>query len=372
MARIDEFNKGNKDININNVDIIKILLPLDGEKFFLQIFLSEEKNSIIYQLEKDTISDFYYYQKYFLQDLYNNFKKLNFSNINDIYIYLKSFINSEKNFSILNKDNFGIKISVNKNFEKIGTIILKKKFFSQNKLNPLLAEKIQENNNKLNLINNRTKNFEEKIKQQNEIINNIKARIEKINTNLEGIVNDITSIKKAFNKKNINNNIEEKADKNNKNNIKKKPEIKCDNRNNKKNNKKFYIMNIALCDKKLIYELILVLNIFIVIFISYIFLNSFFLQNKGKNERKITYDKKYDFIDVLEKMNDYDLSYIQYTFDTGNYLIGENEKDDEDDEYFDKIYENKHHINFKDIIQKSKKKIKKKFKKKIKTKNNKK
>jgi hypothetical protein len=136
-------------------------------------------------------------------------------------------------------------------------------------------------------------------------------------------------------------------------------------------------LNIPLCKKQLIYELILVLNVVIIIALFYLLLKLNQIEFKEENEIGGKNDKKNNFMDAFENMNEYDLYYIQYAFENGNFLnydFDEEEEENndndisEDDKNNNNHYDSNNKGNFKEIIQKSKRE---KMKKKIKQKNNK-
>ena len=352
------------------IDIIQISSNSDKGNVFLKIYFSKDKQSLIYKLEPDNIQAYYYYENYYLLDFTQNYKKFkNLNNLKDIYTILKSF----KNCNIIEKDNCTIKITLKKNKEEIGTFILRKKTLSQYNFNPLLADKIQENKDKLEMINTSSEKFDNSLNKHNDVIKDIKNKIEKINNNIENILKDITNIKKEVNEKDIinninnkkNNNIIERKKRNNNNNNKNSKNKEKIDKKGEKNENKFYFLSIPLSNKRIIYDIILVLNIFVILFISYLFMKLFKMDKKRKYDGKIIYDKKYDFIDTLENIDDYDLNFIEYTFDTLYFLNddGENEDNEDDEEEeakkiklnnIDKKYKNVRG-NFKEIIQKSKK-----------------
>ena len=360
-----------------DTDIIQILLDLDGEKYFLKIYFSNDKQSIIFKIEQDTIQTFYYSEKFNLQDFTKNFKKFKtLTNIKDIYSLLKTIIVTEKYYPEIKKDNSTITITFSKNSEIIGTFSLRKKYVSQIRLNQILAEKIQENQSKLDMINKSTEKNENNLKEQNDIIEEAKNKIGKINNNIENIFKDINNIKAELketkNQKNIKkNNIEKKNDNSKK--IKNNPKKKDENF--------FYILNIPLCKKQLIYELIFVLNVAIIIVLFYLLVKINQIEFKEVNEIGGKNDKKNNFMDAFENMNEYDLYYIQYSFENGNFLNydfdEEEEKEEEENNNIEISEKNKNNnnyygsntkVNFKEIIRKSKREN---MKKKLKQKNNK-
>ena len=356
-----------------DTDIIQILLDLDGEQYFLKINFSNDKQSIIYKIKQDTIQTYYYYEKFNLQDFTKNFKKFKtLTNLKDVYSLLKTIIVTEKYYPEIKKDNSTITITFSKNSEIIGTFSLRKKYISQIRLNQILAEKIQENQSKIEMINKSTEKYENNLKEQNDIIEEAKNKIGKINNNIENIFKDINNIKAGLketkNQKNIKkNNIERKT--NNSKKIKNNPIKKDENF--------FYILNIPLCKKQLIYKLILVLNVVIIIALFYLLLKLNQIEFKEVNEIGRKNDKKNNFMDAFENMNEYDLYYIQYAFENGNFLnydFDEEEEEENNDNDISEDDNNNNHYdsnnkgNFKEIIQKSKREN---MKKKLKQKNNK-
>ena len=202
-------------------DLLKIPLNLENEKYLLKIFPSKDNISIILKLEIETKRTYYYYGKFYLNDLKKINTKFNTEkNINNIFVLLKEI--TQSNICKLEKQQLKMNILfINKNSEIISIFTLRKKIIEQNRLNFQLNEEIQENKAKIKNLKKEIAKLDKIIKTKNDIIDNINNNIIKItnvvnnininvNNNLDNCknndmnyINDINSI----NNKKINKNI---------------------------------------------------------------------------------------------------------------------------------------------------------------------
>ena len=178
-----------KDIQINEKSI-KIPIYLNGEKYLMNIYPSKDNINIIFKIEKEKIQTFYYLSKFDLK----NFKRVNKIflddiNIHDIFLHLKDIcIKYIINLETANKSNKIFIIFKNFETKKIKfKFALFKKIISQEKLNPLLEDQIEDNKIKLNFLRNQIIKMDKSINVKNDIINNIKTNLSSINEKLNNI-----------------------------------------------------------------------------------------------------------------------------------------------------------------------------------------
>ena len=178
-----------KDIQTNEKSI-KIPIYLNGEKYLMNIYPSKDNINLIFKIEKEKIQTFYYLSKFDLK----NFKRVNKIflddiNIHDIFLHLKDIcIKYIINLETANKSNKIFIIFKNFETKKIKfKFALFKKIISQEKLNPLLEDQIEDNKIKLNFLRNQIIKMDKSINVKNDIINNIKTNISSINEKLNNI-----------------------------------------------------------------------------------------------------------------------------------------------------------------------------------------
>ena len=293
-----------KDIQDEN-NMIKIELNIDEEKYLLKIYPSKDNINIVFKLEKDKIQTYYYFEKFDLRD----FRQANKTFISDediegVFIHLrdiskKSQINLEKKDSKINI-NFKIKNEEKYDFK----FILRKKIVSQERLNPLLVEQIQDNKSKINILTKQIIKFDNSLQAKNGVINEINSKITKINNILNTLslnsVNNSNSTKNSSSNEdnsentssvnNSNNNDEEEEEENlnmlremdskrggrknkkkNKNMYKKKYSS-YDNKNNNNNNENatFCLESMEIFQNKKVIELLIILNVVTILIVMYI------------------------------------------------------------------------------------------------------
>ena len=299
-------------------DFIKVSQKIGEIIYDSKIYFSKDKQSIIFKIEQDNIQTYYYYEKFQIFELKNNFKRFNNLNtLNDIYQNIKSIADkSTPKFEIesLNK----IKVSFVNKSETIFELTLRKKILCQHRLNSLIIGKLEENKSKIKSIKKNANKIEKSIKEQNDIINDINTKIEEIGEKLENVVKEIDTIKNTVkNLSAINQNKQDKfGDKKNKNKNKNNKES---NDNNNKNKNIQYINNTTNISTSKIYEIIFILNLVIIVSISYIFFKLRKIENREEiDKQKLENLKnKFNFLSYLDNMNDDELKYIDDIFETG-------------------------------------------------------
>ena len=311
-------------------NIIKVSQKIDEIIYILKIYLSKDKQSLIFKVEQECIQTYYYYEKFQIFELKQNHKRFNKLNtLTEIYQNIKSITDkSTAKFEIesLNK----IKITFVNKSETLLDLTLRKKILSQNRLNALIIGQLEENKSKIKSNKKNANKMEKTIKEQNDIINDINSKIEIMSEKLENIIKDIDNIKNTVKKLSTNyqNNLDkydEKKNKNNKNNNSK--EYKENNNKNKNSPEINNTTNKSCCK---IYEIIFILNLLIIVFIAHIILKLKKIDEKETIDKKTLerLKKKYSFLTYLADMKEEDLLYIQNTFDTGEILNDEKEEDD--------------------------------------------
>lgn len=168
-------------------DKIKIPHYYKNEKYLISIYISKDNININFKLEKEKIQTYYFFEKFDLRDLNQKSKLfLTYTNIKEIFVKLKEISNSY----FIDLEIKGNKISII--FKNISTnavikFALRKKIVSQKKINNLIEEQLGDNTSKLNIIKNQIIKTDKSINFKNDIINNIRTRITKINDTLNNI-----------------------------------------------------------------------------------------------------------------------------------------------------------------------------------------
>ena len=196
-------------------NMLKVPLNLDKDEYLLKLYLSEEKNSIIFKLEKEKTFIFFYFEKYFLHDFKQKSRifMIDYS-ITQILAHLKKLIAKNKTEIILENKEVNIMNIIIKN--EIDNYVLnfevKKIILAQNQLNPKLVEQIQENKVLIELLKQQYSKLSKELQIKNDLINNfnndianIKKSKNEININYTNIINN--NINNINNIQNINNNL---------------------------------------------------------------------------------------------------------------------------------------------------------------------
>ena len=292
--------------NIEENDMIKIPLDIKEEKYLLKIYPSDDEINIIFKLEVDKIQTYYYSEEFDLRDFRQKNKSfISDDNIQELFTHLKEIkqkciITLEKK---LTKINITFKSNIDSKFVLVFTV--RKKVLSQNKLNPLLVEQIQENKAKIKLLKKQIVKLNKAIQTKTDVINNLNNSISNINnaidninmnnTNNSNIAKDDESNNDDGNSNNNNGNEDEDIYKDNSSNQEQEQEEKryisnnrkrknkkqnkknknfhIDNNNNNNNNKNnqdnsiFCFENVEILGNKKIFELLVIFNIVTILII---------------------------------------------------------------------------------------------------------
>ena len=276
---------------------IKIPIYLNEEKYIINIYPSKNNINIIFKLEKEKIISYYFFAKFDLKDFHQlNKVFLIDKNINDIFISLKLLCKSY----IINiqptKKEYKMNIVLQNLENKKIKFTLIKKIVSQEKINPILEEQIEDNKLKLNILRNQIIKMDKLSLLKNDVINKIKSSLTNINNKLNNIstinLNNLnfsnstsstknsSSIDTISNPENNINNInnigddynddKDKNNKNKKDNNNKKEEEKDDNKNKNNNDKNDSFFCYDNTQNKKIIEFLIILNVVTILIVLYI------------------------------------------------------------------------------------------------------
>ena len=276
---------------------IKIPIYLNEEKYIINIYPSKNNINIIFKLEKEKIISYYFFAKFDLKDFHQlNKAFLIDKNINDIFISLKLLCKSY----IINiqptKKEYKMNIVLQNLENKKIKFTLIKKIVSQEKINPILEEQIEDNKLKLNILRNQIIKMDKLSLVKNDVINKIKSSLTNINNKLNNIstinLNNLnfsnstsstknsSSIDTISNPENNINNInnigddynddKDKNNKNKKDNNNKKEEEKDDNKNKNNNDKNDSFFCYDNTQNKKIIEFLIILNVVTILIVLYI------------------------------------------------------------------------------------------------------
>ena len=276
---------------------IKIPIYLNEEKYIINIYPSKNNINIIFKLEKEKIITYYFFAKFDLKDFHQlNKVFLIDKNINDIFISLKLLCKSY----IINiqptKKEYKMNIVLQNLENKKIKFTLIKKIVSQEKINPILEEQIEDNKLKLNILRNQIIKMDKLSLVKNDVINKIKSSLTNINNKLNNLstinLNNLnfsnstsstknsSSIDTISNPENNINNInnigddynddKDKNNKNKKDNNNKKEEEKDDNKNKNNNDKNDSFFCYDNTQNKKIIEFLIILNVVTILIVLYI------------------------------------------------------------------------------------------------------
>ena len=275
---------------------ITIPIYLNEEKYIINIYPSKNNINIIFKLEKEKIISYYFFAKFDLKDFHQlNKVFLIDKNINDIFISLKLLCKSY----IINiqptKKEYKMNIVLQNLENKKIKFTLIKKIVSQEKINPILEEQIEDNKLKLNILRNQIIKMDKLSLVKNDVINKIKSSLTNINNKLNNIstinLNNLnfsnstsstknsSSIDTISNPENNINNINnigddynDDKDKNNKNkkDNNKKEEEKDDNKNKNNNDKNDSFFCYDNTQNQKIIEFLIILNVVTILIVLYI------------------------------------------------------------------------------------------------------
>ena len=193
-------------------NMIKIPINLEGIKYILKLYLSEEKNSIIFKLIKERTLMHFYFEKFFLHDFRQKSRIFMIDyTITQILAHIKKLIvNSE--ILAKKKDEFNMIIII-KSLEENKYLLnfeLKKVLLAQNQLNLKLDEQIHENKSIIEFLNAQITKLTKIVQNKTDIIKNFNNNISTINKS----INDINVITNNINNNINNNNKKEEEEKN--------------------------------------------------------------------------------------------------------------------------------------------------------------
>ena len=276
---------------------ITIPVYLNEEKYIINIYPSKNNINIIFKLEKEKIISYYFFAKFDLKDFHQlNKVFLIDKNINDIFISLKLLCKSY----IINiqptKKEYKMNIVLQNLENKKIKFTLVKKIVSQEKINPILEEQIEDNKLKLNILRNQIIKMDKLSLVKNDVINKIKSSLTNINNKLNNIstinLNNLnfsnstsstknsSSIDTISNPENNINNInnigddynddKDKNNKNKKDNNNKKEEEKDDNKNKNNNDKNDSFFCYDNTQNQKIIEFLIILNVVTILIVLYI------------------------------------------------------------------------------------------------------
>ena len=276
---------------------ITIPIYLNEEKYIINIYPSKNNINIIFKLEKEKIISYYFFAKFDLKDFHQlNKAFLIDKNIKDIFISLKLLCKSY----IINiqptKKEYKMNIVLQNLENKKIKFTLIKKIVSQEKINPILEEQIEDNKLKLNILRNQIIKMDKLSLVKNDVINKIKSSLTNINNKLNNIstinLNNLnfsnstsstknsSSIDTISNPENNINNInnigddynddKDKNNKNKKDNNNKKEEEKDDNKNKNNNDKNDSFFCYDNTQNKKIIEFLIILNVVTILIVLYI------------------------------------------------------------------------------------------------------
>jgi hypothetical protein len=327
----NESDKENGKKDEESADVIQISVNIEEDKYIIKIYSSKDNSTIIFKVEQENIQTFYFYEKFDLRDFKQKNKEfISNENIYDVFNTLKNII--EKSSTKLEKQQLKMNITFSNKSGAIANFSLRKKLVSQNRLNTLLVEQIQENKSKLKALKKQAIKFDKLLQNHSDIITNINGKIDLINNNIKYIINDIniinSTIKNPSQNEEINNlvnNNEVKIKSNKKNNSNNK-EINKESINNNKNSNKGIVLDEKKEDFKYLNyknaihklekknQLLFLFDVAIFFFIIYYFIycnrfnNGLFIVDKLKGEKL---EKIMSFFDFVEKFDGKEFNYLE-------------------------------------------------------------
>ena len=331
-------NKNEKDNENDSKDeessnVIKKNIALDDDEYKIKIYASKDNTSMVFKLEPDKLQTYYFYEKFGLRDFKqkNNKQFSSDENIQEIFITLKSLI--DKCTIELEKNALKIDVIILDKKENIISFSLRKKIISQNRLNQLFIEQIQENKSKLKALKKQAIKFDKSIQNQNETINDINNKIDAINNNINNIINDLNNINSNI-KSSLKN--DEEASEDDEMIKETSPMINLDNNNNKISNRSskpfmlenkdkkddstFYIKNIGSFQYKNVYLFLIFLNVITLSFIAYLLYYFRNIKNEinleKKREEKLK--QKFSLFDFANELSEEELKILKEYFDFKN------------------------------------------------------
>ena len=317
-----------RDSNYNINDILKFSINIDEDIYLIKIYPSKDNITIIFKIEKEKIKNYYYYEKFDLRDFkQKNRIFINDENIKEVFVTLKDVIDKCSKTLVKNLYKIDLKFSNDSAF--IIDFTLRKKILSQNRLNSIIINQIEENNNGIDLLTKHMIKLDTNIQKQKNIIEDINSNIIIINNNLKNLKSDIKSISNLAKKMNKQN---DKININNKNKIEKS----TNNHENKENEESFLCFENLKLTKKAILVILFLFNL-TTIFIAFSILTSI---NKMKLELGVDKIDEKEFnkkLKVMHMLNEFSMG----SFDVIKRKIKQriNEKDKKKEKNKRKLYQ---------------------------------
>ena len=183
-------------------DKIQLSFPKSEQKYTIKIFISKNKEYIMFKVEEiNKISFSYFSEKFYFVDLNKKFKELiSKEDITEAFNVLRNIIGRSK-MKIEKKNNNNLNLTffnyTNNDTDKL-LFILRKRYISQDQINPMLIETINKDTKKIKNLEKATNNLNETLEGNIGIINNINNKIDNINNSIENIYKDLNQINNAF------------------------------------------------------------------------------------------------------------------------------------------------------------------------------
>ena len=183
-----------KEIKEKEKNTIKIFLTLSDFNYILRLYLSEEKNSIIFKLEKESDLSYFYFGKFFLKDFRKKSSIFMIDcSITQILSHIKELI-FKSEIVIERKEKNNMIVIIKSELDKYElNFDLKKIILTQNQLNLKLVKQIQENKNIIELLEKQILRMNKIIQEKNDFINDLKSKKENIIKTINDINNSINN-----------------------------------------------------------------------------------------------------------------------------------------------------------------------------------
>ena len=348
-------------------DIIELPINLNEEKYIIKIYPSRDNINLVFKLEKEKIQTYYYFEKFDLRD-FRQANKIFISDydIKSVFIRLKDISNS---YSILLEKNEARMILIfRKEIEKFNIkFILRKKIVSQDRLNPLLVQQIQENKSKIIMMKEQILKLDNSLQTKNEVINNINNNLTHINNIIHNINlnNSINSTKNSSSNEsnseqpstpNINNNNDDEEEdissdekektsyyqqqtsqskksnsrRTKKNKKKKLKIVQKDNKNTNNNDSFFCKEGTEFIQNKKVIELLFILNFVTILIVMYLLGSIFGLRSRVvyENINDEDFTDKFSFLPYNDESNEEDYDNMRDMF-RGNIINNLKKKEEE-------------------------------------------
>ena len=348
-------------------DIIELPINLNEEKYIIKIYPSRDNINLVFKLEKEKIQTYYYFEKFDLRD-FRQANKIFISDydIKSVFIRLKDISNS---YSILLEKNEARMILIfRKEIEKSNIkFILRKKIVSQDRLNPLLVQQIQENKSKIIMMKEQILKLDISLQTKNEVINNINNNLTHINNIIHNINlnNSINSTKNSSSNEsnseqpstpNINNNNDDEEEdissdekektsyyqqqtsqskksnsrRTKKNKKKKLKIVQKDNKNTNNNDSFFCKEGTEFIQNKKVIELLFILNFVTILIVMYLLGSIFGLRSRVvyENINDEDFTDKFSFLPYNDESNEEDYDNMRDMF-RGNIINNLKKKEEE-------------------------------------------